>query len=174
MGSVWASEKYAYKLDWAVLFAALSRGQGEAGRALCDGGDFNIALEDRDIHDPGRLGGGIMASGTPSAGPARGIKRSAARCLPSLRAQRRALELVGLPQRRWDRDRAGGSITSPHRRVVIALRHRCAIDKVVRSNTQPAHAPGCVNRSGQRRHADDDKSSRFSLDQTAASLGRRL
>jgi len=67
-GSALGSEKYAYKLDWLSCLRRYLEAQGEQAEALCMVGDFNIALEDRDIHDPGRLGGGIMAA-TPSARP---------------------------------------------------------------------------------------------------------
>jgi len=64
-----------------------------------------------DIQRPGRLGGGIMAQRRRRARPARGIKRSAARIPFRLfEAQRRALELVGLPQRRLGPDQVGWRI----------------------------------------------------------------
>ncbi|MEB3168731.1 MAG: exodeoxyribonuclease III [Synechococcaceae cyanobacterium] len=62
-GSSLRSEKYQYKLAWLACLqrylAALSQ-LGEEPLLLA--GDFNIAPEDRDLHDPARLSGGIMAS----------------------------------------------------------------------------------------------------------------
>ena len=61
-GASLSSPKYAYKLEWlACLERALGvlRSQGDP---LVVVGDFNIALEARDIHAPERLSGGIMAS----------------------------------------------------------------------------------------------------------------
>jgi exodeoxyribonuclease-3 len=62
-GSALNSDKYHYKLDWlACLKRYVSALQKEGEEPLIMVGDFNIAPEDRDIHDPARLSGGIMAS----------------------------------------------------------------------------------------------------------------
>jgi len=60
-GSEVGSEKYAYKLRWLATlkdYLAVALSQGDP-ILLC--GDFNIALEDRDIYDPQKAGE-IMAS----------------------------------------------------------------------------------------------------------------
>jgi exodeoxyribonuclease-3 len=52
-GSSVGSEKYDYKLRWlAVLRQYLQALLEKQPNALCVCGDFNIALEDRDIHNP--------------------------------------------------------------------------------------------------------------------------
>lgn len=61
-GSSVGSEKYAYKLGWLQLLhryldALLSQ---QPNVLVC--GDFNIALEDRDIHDPSDRASHIMAT----------------------------------------------------------------------------------------------------------------
>jgi len=61
-GSAVGSEKYALKLRWLACLERYLRVQAENGDPLCVVGDFNIAPEARDIHDPARLTGGIMAS----------------------------------------------------------------------------------------------------------------
>ena len=61
-GSAVGSEKYAFKLRWLACLERYLRVQAESGDPLCMVGDFNIAPEARDIHDPARLSGGIMAS----------------------------------------------------------------------------------------------------------------
>jgi exodeoxyribonuclease-3 len=61
-GSGLRSEKYAYKLEWLACLKRYLEAQAEQGEPLVMVGDFNIALEDRDLHDPARLTGGIMAS----------------------------------------------------------------------------------------------------------------
>ncbi|MEB3360883.1 MAG: exodeoxyribonuclease III [Synechococcaceae cyanobacterium] len=62
-GSALNSDKYHYKLAWLACLErylkALRQGSEEPLIML---GDFNIAPEDRDLHDPARLSGGIMAS----------------------------------------------------------------------------------------------------------------
>ncbi|WP_404786151.1 exodeoxyribonuclease III [Altericista sp. CCNU0014] len=61
-GSSVGSEKYDYKLRWfGVLRQYLQKLQAE-GKPILMCGDFNIALEDRDICEPENKGDHIMAS----------------------------------------------------------------------------------------------------------------
>lgn len=62
-GSAVGSEKYDYKLRWLkVLRQYLQALLEKQPNALCVCGDFNIALEDRDIHNPKGKDDHIMAS----------------------------------------------------------------------------------------------------------------
>lgn len=61
-GSSLQSEKYGYKLNWLSCLERYLRAVQRRDEPLCVVGDFNIGLEDRDLHDPERLSGGIMAS----------------------------------------------------------------------------------------------------------------
>jgi exodeoxyribonuclease-3 len=61
-GSSLTSEKYAYKLEWLACLKRYLAEQEQQGEPLCMVGDFNIGPEARDLHDPERLSGGIMAS----------------------------------------------------------------------------------------------------------------
>jgi exodeoxyribonuclease-3 len=61
-GSAVGSDKYVDKLRWLDCLARYLEVQEGQGDPLCMVGDFNIAPEARDIHDPARLTGGIMAS----------------------------------------------------------------------------------------------------------------
>ena len=61
-GSALRSEKYSYKLEWLSCLNRYLSAQAKRDEPLCLVGDFNIALEARDIHHPERLTGGIMAS----------------------------------------------------------------------------------------------------------------
>jgi exodeoxyribonuclease-3 len=61
-GSALTSQKYPYKLEWLASLRRYLEAQDAQGEPLAMVGDFNIALEARDIHDPERLSGGIMAS----------------------------------------------------------------------------------------------------------------
>lgn len=64
-GSSVGSEKYDYKLRWLkILRDYLHAFLEKQANALCVCGDFNIALEDRDIHDPKGKENHIMASPT--------------------------------------------------------------------------------------------------------------
>jgi len=61
-GQAVGSEKYAYKLKWfAALKEYLSRELHQHPR-LAVAGDFNVAPEDRDVHDPKRWEGEIHVS----------------------------------------------------------------------------------------------------------------
>lgn len=46
------SDKYRYKLDWLAAFCAWLKGELAANPRLAVLGDYNIAPEDRDVHDP--------------------------------------------------------------------------------------------------------------------------
>ncbi|KZR74907.1 exodeoxyribonuclease III [Prochlorococcus marinus] len=61
-GSALKSEKYPYKLEWLSCLNRYLSAQAKRDEPLCLVGDFNIALEARDIHNPERQTGGIMAS----------------------------------------------------------------------------------------------------------------
>jgi len=61
-GSSTSSDKYTYKLEWLACLRRYVDAQQAEGEPLVMVGDFNIAPEDRDLHDPERLSGGIMAS----------------------------------------------------------------------------------------------------------------
>jgi len=61
-GSEVGSEKYAYKLAWLDCLRRYLDVQRQQGEPLCMLGDFNIGPEARDLHNPERSSGGIMAS----------------------------------------------------------------------------------------------------------------
>jgi exodeoxyribonuclease-3 len=61
-GSSLTSDKYDYKLQWLACLKRYLAVQEQQGDPLCMVGDFNIGPEARDLHDPERLSGGIMAS----------------------------------------------------------------------------------------------------------------
>ena len=61
-GSGLQSEKYPYKLRWLGCLKRYLDATRQRDEPLCVVGDFNIGLEARDLHDPDRLTGGIMAT----------------------------------------------------------------------------------------------------------------
>ena len=61
-GSSLTSDKYTYKLQWLACLKRYLAAQEQQGDPLCMVGDFNIGPEAKDLHDPERLSGGIMAS----------------------------------------------------------------------------------------------------------------
>ena len=56
------SDKYAYKLDWLSALNEWIAGQLIRHPRLIVGGDFNIAPDDRDVHDPLAWAGQILCS----------------------------------------------------------------------------------------------------------------
>lgn len=61
-GSEVGSEKYAYKLEWFSCLHALVRNLLADGKDLIVLGDFNVAPEDRDVHDPAAWEGSVLVS----------------------------------------------------------------------------------------------------------------
>jgi exodeoxyribonuclease-3 len=61
-GSALSSDKYQYKLQWLGCLERYRAVLEQRGDPLCVVGDFNIGPEARDLPDPVRLTGGIMAS----------------------------------------------------------------------------------------------------------------
>ncbi|MEB4593446.1 exodeoxyribonuclease III [Candidatus Thiothrix sp. Deng01] len=61
-GSEVGSDKYAYKLDWLAKVTAWLQEQAAQYQKLIVLGDFNIAPEDRDVHDPAAWAGKILCS----------------------------------------------------------------------------------------------------------------
>ncbi|NQV10342.1 MAG: exodeoxyribonuclease III [Cyanobacteria bacterium] len=145
-GSALSSEKYTYKLAWLACLGRYLAALEEQGESLCMVGDFNIALEDRDIHNPARLSGGIMASD---------VERQALRAALGDRLHDvfRLFEANGdhwswwdYRSGAWDRDRGWRIDHIYLTDDLIACATGCSIDKTVRGNVQPSdHAPVVVN-----------------------------
>ena len=56
------SEKYPYKLDWLARLRGYLATELAAYPRLALVGDFNIAPDDRDVHDPAKWAGGVLVS----------------------------------------------------------------------------------------------------------------
>lgn len=139
------SEKFAYKMRWQDALREWLRGELAAHPRLLLMGDFNVAPEDRDVHDPVAWAGQIH-------------------CTPEERAQFQALLALGLhdafrlfeqPQRSWSwwdyrnlAFRRNQGLRIDHILVGEALREHvraCTIDKAPRRNERPSdHAPVLV------------------------------
>jgi len=61
-GQAVGSDKYRYKLAWYAALADMLRGELARHPALAVGGDFNVAPEDRDVHDPALWAGQVLCS----------------------------------------------------------------------------------------------------------------
>jgi exodeoxyribonuclease-3 len=145
-GSSLGSEKYAYKLAWLACLRRYLAVQEQQGDPLCMVGDFNIGLESRDLPDPDRLSGGIMASAA---------EREALQAAlgPRLSDVFRVFEPASghwswwdYRSGAWDRDR-GWRIDHIYLcEELLACATGCVIHKATRGNSQPSdHAPVVVN-----------------------------
>jgi exodeoxyribonuclease-3 len=145
-GSSLRSEKYAYKLEWLACLKRYLDAQETQGEPLVMVGDFNIALEARDIHDPARLNGGIMASEP---------ERQALQAALGERLEDgfRLFEPEGGHWSWWDYRTAGWETGRgwriDHIYLDAELRDHalgCTIDAPMRGNPQPSdHAPVIIN-----------------------------
>jgi exodeoxyribonuclease-3 len=61
-GQAVGTDKYDYKLRWMGALAQWLRGELERHPALALAGDFNVAPEDRDVHDPKAWEGQVLFS----------------------------------------------------------------------------------------------------------------
>ncbi len=61
-GQAVGTDKYAYKLEWLDALAGWLRSELDRHPRLIALGDFNIAPQDRDVHDPEEWAGQIMCS----------------------------------------------------------------------------------------------------------------
>ena len=140
------SEKYGYKLAWLASLRRYLERQQLQGDPLCMLGDFNIGPEARDLHDPDRLTGKIMASQA---------EREALADLLGDRLQDafRLFEPDAGHWSWWDY-RSGGWEVDRGWRIdhiylsdeLVACATGCVIHKATRGQTQPSdHAPVVVN-----------------------------
>jgi exodeoxyribonuclease-3 len=142
------SDKFAYKMRWLDALRAWVHDELARHPALVLMGDYNIAPEDRDVHDPVAWAGQIL-------------------CTPEERAHFKGLLGLGLvdafrlfeqPPRLWSwwdyrnlAFRRNQGLRIDHILVSAALRPRvlaCSIDKLPRKNERPSdHAPVIVTLS---------------------------
>ena len=145
-GSSLSSDKYNYKLAWLSCLERYLRAIQTRDEPLCVVGDFNIGLEARDLPDPDRLSGGIMASDR---------ERDALRAAlgPDLQDAFRLFEANSghwswwdYRSGAWDRDR-GWRIDHVYLDETLrGVARSCSIDKQERGRVQPSdHAPVVVD-----------------------------
>jgi exodeoxyribonuclease-3 len=145
-GSALKSEKYAYKLQWLECLGRYLAAQEAQGEPLVMLGDFNIGPEDRDLPNPERQTGGIMASAA---------ERQALRAVLGERLH--DVFRVFEPETghwswwdyrsgAWERDQ-GWRIDHIYMDAeLLELATGCLIHKATRGNPQPSdHAPVVVN-----------------------------
>jgi len=157
-GASLKSPKYAYKLEWLACLERALEALRCQGDPLVVVGDFNIALEDRDIHSPERLSGGIMASEA---------ERQALRQAlgPELRDVFRVFEPASGHWSWWDY-RSGAWETGRGWRIdhiyfddqLLDFATGCVIHQRLRGNPQPSdHAPVVAHLAWPPAEADQDE-----------------
>jgi exodeoxyribonuclease-3 len=164
-GSALRSEKYVYKLDWLACLRRYLEAQDADAEPLCMVGDFNIALDDRDIHDPQRLSGGIMASEAERLALRQVLEGRLEDVFRLFEPDRGHWSWWDYRSGAWDRD-SGWRID--HIYLSEELQERasgCLIHKAVRGNDKPSdHAPVVV----QLQWPPDDENEELEADAWAA------
>ncbi|MFY8149255.1 MAG: exodeoxyribonuclease III [Prochlorococcaceae cyanobacterium] len=145
-GSSLQSDKYPYKLAWLGCLRRYLEVQERQGEPLCMVGDFNIAPEDRDLHDPQRLNGGIMAS-PPEREALQAVLGE--RLVDVFRVFEPEAGLWSWWDYRsggWERDRGWRIDHIYLEQDLLACATGCVIHRQLRGNVQPSdHAPVVVN-----------------------------
>ena len=145
-GSSLKSDKYPYKLAWLACLQRYLAAQAERGEPLCMVGDFNIAPEARDIHDPERLSGGIMASAAEREALSTVLNGRLQDVFRVFEPDAGHWSWWDYRTGAWDRDR-GWRIDHIYLcDELLGLARSCVIHKHVRGNDQPSdHAPVSVD-----------------------------
>ena len=157
-GSSLTSEKYAYKLEWLACLRRYLAELQRQGDPLCVVGDFNIALEARDIHNPARLEGGIMASEAERLALRQALGEG-------LQDSFRLFEPASGHWSWWDYRSGGWDLDRGWRidhiylcEELVECATGCVIDKAVRGNEKPSdHAPVVVNLAWPPAGDDEDE-----------------
>jgi len=139
------SDKYRYKLSWYAALAAMLQTELARHPALAVLGDFNVAPEDRDVHDPALWAGQVLCSDP---------ERAAFRALIDAGLSD-SFRLFDQPEKSfswWDYRQLAfpknNGLRIDHILLSPALASRCAasrIDRAARKGEKPSdHAPVLV------------------------------
>jgi len=141
-GQAVGSDKYAYKLRWFAALKAYLAAELARHPLLAVAGDFNVAPEDRDVHDPKAWEGQVLVSEP---------ERAALRALADLglKDSFRLFEQAEKSYSWWDYRMMGfrrnAGLRIDHILVTAGLAARCTsstIDKAPRKLERPSdHAP---------------------------------
>jgi len=145
-GSSLSSEKYTFKLEWLTCLKRYLDVQEKQGEPLCMVGDFNIGLEDRDLPDPKRQSGGIMASGPERETLAAVLGDRLIDAFRVFEPERGHWSWWDYRSGAWERDQ-GWRIDHIYLcDQLLSCATGCVIHKHTRANQQPSdHAPVLVN-----------------------------
>ncbi len=145
-GSALTSDKYPYKLAWLGCLRRYLEAQDAEGEPLAMVGDFNIALEARDIHDPDRLNGGIMASEPERQALSAALGDRLSDVFRVFEPEAGHWSWWDYRTGAWDMDRGWRIDHIYLSEELLACATGCVIHKGVRGNVQPSdHAPVVVH-----------------------------
>ncbi len=145
-GSSLSSEKYAYKLEWLACLQRYLAAQDQQGDPLCMVGDFNIGPEARDLHDPDRLTGGIMASEAERTALQEALGERLHDVFRVFEPGSGHWSWWDYRTGAWDRDRGWRIDHIYLSQELMDCATSCVIHKATRGNEQPSdHAPVVVN-----------------------------
>lgn len=145
-GSSLSSEKYAYKLEWLACLRRYLAVQEQQGDPLVMVGDFNIAPEARDIHDPERLTGGIMASEAERTALAAALGDRLSDVFRVFEPSAGHWSWWDYRSGAWETDRGWRIDHIYLSDELLPCATGCLIDRGPRGNVQPSdHAPVVVN-----------------------------
>ena len=145
-GSALNSEKFDYKINWLNCLSSFLDKQENKGELICLLGDFNIAPSNKDIHDPQRYEGGIMASEIERNALNNVLKE---RLIDSFRVYEKNTGHWSW----WDYRNNGYELNKGWRidhiyisKALTSKLKSCLIDSNPRGNVQPSdHAPVMIN-----------------------------
>ena len=145
-GSSLSSDKYPYKLAWLGCLRRYLEAQEEQADPLCMVGDFNIGPEARDLHDPERLTGGIMASEAERSALREVLGERLVDAFRLFEQEAGHWSWWDYRTGAWENDR-GWRIDHIYLSEELAgCATGCVIDRGPRGNVQPSdHAPVVVN-----------------------------
>ncbi|MCT0227813.1 exodeoxyribonuclease III [Synechococcus sp. CS-1331] len=145
-GSSLKSEKYPYKLEWLACLGRYLEIQAQQGDPLCMVGDFNIGLESRDLPDPERLTGGIMASPAEREALKAALGERLSDVFRVFEPASGHWSWWDYRSGAWDRDRGWRIDHTYLCQELLDCATGCVIHKATRGNEQPSdHAPVVVN-----------------------------
>jgi exodeoxyribonuclease-3 len=156
-GSSLNSDKYTYKLAWLACLKRYLAAQHHQGDPLCMVGDFNIGPEARDLHDPDRLSGGIMASDAERQALSEALDGRLSDVFRVFEPDSGHWSWWDYRSGAWDRDQGWRIDHIYLSEELLDCATGCVIDKTPRGNIQPSdHAPVVVNLAWEESDEESD------------------
>ncbi len=145
-GSSLTSEKFIYKINWLNYLQKYLAVLAERNEPLCLLGDFNIAPEKRDIHDPIRLNGGIMASKQEREVLLKVLDQRLEDIFRVFESESNHWSWWDYRSSAWEKDKGWRIDHIYLSEELISKAKSCIIHKKTRGNVQPSdHAPVVVD-----------------------------